>query len=330
MNTDDESAPADSVDNLARLLASAGARSAPPAHIEAEVRAAVHAEWLHLIQGRKARQRKRWLAAAAILIGVFTGGWLSHNMISRSGDAVAPAVIATLTYTQGGATLNDAVIRNNKLIHAGDQLNTAADGGMRLTLMSGLSIRVAPNSNLHWLDASHVQLTRGGLYVDSHADAAAFIIHTAQGDVSHLGTRYLVDADAQSLRVGVRSGRVAIKAGAAQLAVDAWQQLQLGTNGTVVRSDLHLDDGHWQWADTLVEPFVLENRSVAEFLQWAADESGCQLSYENDSIATLARHTVLHGQQTSLAPLQAVQMILATTDLRAHVDGQLLRITQVR
>jgi ferric-dicitrate binding protein FerR (iron transport regulator) len=330
MNTDDESAPGGSADNLARLLARAGARSAPPAHIEADVRAAVHAEWLHLTQSRKARQRKRWLAAAAILIGVFTGGWLSHSMISRSSDAVAPAVIATLTYTQGGATLNDAVIGNSKLIHAGDQMNTAADGGMRMTLTNGLSMRVAPNSMLHWLDASHVQLTRGGLYVDSHADTAAFIVHTARGDVSHLGTRYLVDADAQSLRVAVRSGRVAIKAGDTELAVDAWQQLQFGADGTVVRSDLLLDDGHWQWADALAAPFVLENRSVAEFLQWAADESGCQLSYENDSIAMLARRTVLHGQQTSLAPLQAVQMILATTDLRAHVDGRLLRITQVR
>jgi ferric-dicitrate binding protein FerR (iron transport regulator) len=330
MNIDDESAPSESPDKLAKLLSRAGARSMPPARIEAEVRAAVHAEWLHLTHARKARQRKRWLAAAAILIGMFAGGWLSHNMISTSSNAVAPAVIATLTYTQGGATLNDAGISNDKLIHAGDQLHTDAKGGVRITLISGLNIRVAPNSMLHWVNASRVQLIRGGLYVDSHADAAAFIIHTAQGDVSHVGTRYLVDADAQSLRIAVRSGRVAIKAGHAQLAVNAWQQLQLGADGQVVRSDLRLDDSHWQWAAALAAPFVLENRSVAEFLQWAADETGYQLSYENDTIATLARHTLLHGPQTSLAPLQAVQTILATTDLRARVEGRQLRITQAR
>lgn len=309
-------------DKLAQLLAKAGPRPAPPATLEIEVRAAVHAEWRHLIQSRKSRRQRRWLAAAAMLLGAFGMSWLALNMNSQT------AMIATITQLQGGSTLNEAAAGSQSQIHDGDVLRTGSDGGLGIALSTGIRLRLASASELRWLNANEVQLVRGAAYIDSHGSTAALTVHTAQGDVTHLGTRYLVDAGEQTLRVAVREGRVTLHAGPTQLTVNAQEQLQMDAQAQIVRSVLRMDDPAWQWVDALAQPFTLENRSVAEFLQWVASETGYEVNYASGSVATAARSAVLHGRQTSLPPLQALQMVLATTDFHAALQGKQLLISQ--
>lgn len=317
-------------DKLAQLLAKAGPRNAAPARIEAEVRAAVHAEWLHLTQGRKVRQRRRWLSAAAVVLGVMSIGWLVRTTSDTAADAPDSALqmLAVITEARGDATLNKVTPGQSEHIRGGDILRTSRDSGMRVELPSGVSVRVAADSELQWLDNDEVKLVRGAVYVDSHANAAPLTIHTARGDVMHLGTRYLVDADKQSLHVAVREGQVAIHSDNRRFTVDTLQQLQLGEGGSVVRGDLQTNDAMWQWADALVQPFALEDRSVAEFLQWVASETGCEVSYDSPTVKAAASNTVLHGQPSAQAPLQALQAVLATTDFHAAVQGRQLVITQ--
>jgi len=317
-------------DKLAQLLANAGRRNAPPAHIEAEVRAAVHAEWLHLTQSRRIRQQRRWLSAAAVMLGVLSIGWLARNMSSNTtgerGEALP--VLAVITQMHGGATLNDANTHQEAQVRNGDIMRTGQDSGLRIELQNGVSLRVAASSEVHWLASDKLQLAQGAVYVDSHANTAPLTIHTARGDVTHLGTRYLVDADQQSVHVAVREGQVAIQADNGRFTVDSLQQVQLGAGGELVRSDLRTDDALWQWADALAQPFTLENRSVAEFLQWVASETGCELSYASPAVKTAASHAVLHGQASTQSPFQAMQVVLATTDFHAAVQGRQLVITQ--
>jgi FecR protein len=317
-------------DKLAQLLAKAGPRATPPARIEAEVRAAVHAEWLHLTQGRKAQQQRRWLAAAAVLVCVVSAGWLARNMSSSVGveSGSATPTLAVVAELRGAAMLNNVATEQAGQIHTGDVLRTQGEGGMRVELQNGVSLRVAANTELHWLAADSVQLTQGAVYVDSHANRAPLTIHTVRGEITHLGTRYLVDVEQQSLHVAVREGKVAVRADNKQVTVDALQQVQLGAGGDIVRADLQLTDAMWQWADALAQPFALENRSVAEFLQWVASETGCELSYVSPSVKAAASSTVLHGQASNQAPLQAMQTVLATTDFHAAVQGRQLVITQ--
>ncbi len=342
MNTSDtsDSPHADEhPDKLAQLLASVEPRKAPPAHVEAQVRAAVHAEWLHLTQQRKVKQQRRWLAVAATLVCAIGAGWLVRNMngevtVAPSNAAATVAVIAQL---RGAAIVNDLNAAPTNEIHSNDVLRTHGDAGMRVELRNGVSLRVAANTELHWLAVDSVQLVQGAVYVDSHANAAPLKIHTPRGDVTHLGTRYLVDVEGQSLDVAVREGQVAIHADHNsvsdpmndQISVGALQQVRMGANGEIVRNDLQLSDAVWQWADALAQPFALENRSVAEFLQWVANETGCEVSYASASVKAAASSTVLHGQASTQAPLQALQAVLATTDFHASVQGRQLLIVQL-
>jgi ferric-dicitrate binding protein FerR (iron transport regulator) len=348
MNTSDLSdsphadEPADKQDDkLAQLLASVEPRKAPPAHIEAQVRAAVHAEWLHLTQRRKAKQQHRWLAAAAVLVCAISVGWWVRNTIDTKGQvtvasSAAATTVAVIAQLHGAAALNDVIAAPTNQIHSSDVLRTHENAGMRIELQNGASLRVAANTELHWLAVDSVQLVQGAVYVDSHANAAPFTIHTPHGDVTHLGTRYLVDVEQQLLRVAVREGEVAIHPARNQLSdrmsdqvsVGALQQVQMEANGEIVRNDLQLGDVVWQWADALAQPFTMENRSVAEFLQWVASETGCELNYSSATVKNAASNTVLHGQSGTQAPLQAMQVVLATTDFHASVQGRQLVITQ--
>lgn len=321
--------PDSQTDKLAQLLAKVGRRTTPPIAMESEVRAAVYAEWLHLTQARKVRQRHRWLSAAAVLLAAVGIGWLALDMRTNDIATTAP-LLATITKIQGNSTLNNTTAHNDSEVHDGDALRTGRDGSLRMELNTGISVRLASDTRLRWLNGSEVQLEQGAVYVDSHAQRAALTIHTTHGDVTHLGTRYLVSADRQSLRVAVREGKVAIHARNAELTVNALQQVHLDANGQAQRSDLAMNDASWQWADTLAQPFVLENRSVAEFLQWVSNETGYELSYASNDIQNSATRTMLHGQQTSMPPLQTLPIVLATTDFRAYIQGQRLLITQAR
>lgn len=314
-------------DPVAQLLAKAGLRFTPPPRMQAEVRAAVHAEWQHIVATRAARRRTRWLAVAALLLAMCGGAWFFTQLgTSPVTHSVAPTIIASIERVEGDATLNAAPLKRQQ-IHAGDVLSTHA-GGLRLTFSDGIQLRVAANSMLQFVNANEVALNAGQVYVDSHARAAPLVINTVHGQVSHLGTRYFVDSDAQSLRVAVRSGSIAIHTNDSQLTVNAMEQLQLSADRHIVRSELNLQDESWQWADALAEPFVLENRSVAEFVQWVAGETGYEVQYASNLVQAAADRTILHGQQTTLPPLQSLQVVLAATDFHARLQGRQVLITQ--
>lgn len=326
MNTTPDNSPDPAEDKLAELLAKAGPRLTPPAKLQTEVRAAVHAEWRHLTQGRRQQQQRRWLAAAAMLLVTVGGGWLALRM---SADVAAPSAPAALlaTITHGQPLLNGTA--SNLSIRSGDVLSTQS-AAARVELHSGISVRIGRNTQLRWIDADELQLQQGTLYIDSHGDTAALTVHTAHGDVSHLGTRYLVDSDAQQLHVAVREGKVGIHSDSTAVTVDALQQVYLLDGGQVQRSDLNMSDALWQWADELAQPFALENRSVAEFLQWVSQETGYELHYANNAVERAASDTLLHGGQTSQTPLQALRVVLAATDFRVEMQDRQLVITQAR
>ncbi len=315
-------------DKLAALLTKAGPRSAPPARIEAEVRAAVHAEWQHLLHSRKLKQQQRWLSAAAVFMGALSIGWLARNMSINTPVTNAPALLASITYSQGRTTLNDSTLTTQTQLHAGDHLHTDSNSALRIELQSGISLRIAAGSDVKLNAADELQLQQGSIYVDSNDNRAPLNVHTTYGDISHIGTRYFIAADTQAVQVAVRTGQVAIRTNQQQTTVNALEQVQVGPVQQIQRSVLQLDDPRWQWAQTLATPFVLENRSLSEFLQWVERETGYEVRYASNEVSKAAARTVLHGQQTSLPPLQALQVVAASTDFRITTQDQQLVIEQ--
>ena len=83
----------------------------------------------------------------------------------------------------------------------------------------GGSLRIGENTRIRFTDTATAFLEEGRVYFDSvqvlaasdHAeDSPAFTLATEHGNVRHLGTQYMVEADAQRLVVSVREGEVVV------------------------------------------------------------------------------------------------------------------------
>ena len=67
----------------------------------------------------------------------------------------------------------------------------------------------------------------------------------------------------------------------------------------------------------------LDDQPVTVLLDWVARETGRTLRYASAEVERQAATTILHGKIGQLAPLEALDAMLATTDLAYEVreDG---------
>ncbi len=72
----------------------------------------------------------------------------------------------------------------------------------------------------------------------------------------------------------------------------------------------------WNWLATITPPFTLEGRSVEDFLEWAARETGRSVVFASPDAAERARAVTLSGTVEGLTPDEAVAAVLSTTSLR--------------
>ena len=70
----------------------------------------------------------------------------------------------------------------------------------------------------------------------------------------------------------------------------------------------------------------IDNQPLTVLLAWVARETGVPVRYATPAIERKASATILHGSIRRLEPLQALAVMLATTDLRHEVlaDGTIM------
>ena len=161
------------------------------------------------------------------------------------------------------------------------------------------------------------------------ADSRTFVVKTSAGEVRHLGTQYAVRTAGPAVQVSVREGLVAIDRGSDRVIGSAGEQLSLSPGAAVVRTRLPIHDAQWAWIQTITPPFAIENRSLDEFLTWAARQTGRRLVYASRTAANEAESVRLKGSVAGLAPDAAVLAVGATTPSLRIVRGESeLRVEQ--
>jgi ferric-dicitrate binding protein FerR (iron transport regulator) len=303
---------------VAALLRAAGPRERPPADAEAAVRAAVHAEWSATVAARGGARRRRWAAAmlaaasAAVAVGV---GLLSPVPRTPVADpTVATVVSARDLRTSAGPVAAGAPLARETLLVA------APGGGAVLAWNGGAQLRVAGGSELR-LGENRVVLERGAVYLDGDATRVAPFVETSQGLVRHLGTRYAVRVIDDGLRIDVRDGRVAFDGGAGAVVATAGERLAVDGRGVAVRSPVPTYGADWAWSDALAPGFEIDGRRLAEFVEWAARESGRRVRYATPAAGSAAGELVLKGSIEGLPPDLALRAVLATTRFESRTDG---------
>jgi hypothetical protein len=303
-------------DPLRDLFAHVGPRAAPPASVEAEIRAAVFAEWDTLMRRRVLFRRLGAAAAAAVIVGVFAA------LLLRTGTTPT-AVVASVERVRGNVEVDGvALVIGSQVANAG-RIQTHG-GQVALRLVSGGSLRLAPQTELTFSGSGLANLNAGAVYFDSEDGAATrrLEVQTALGTLRDVGTQFVARLVSDQLEVGVRGGSVAITRAGDSINVRPGERVSVASGASTPRRQAIATFGDdWSWAERLAPPFAIDGRPLIEFLHWVEAQTGRTLVFADAASEQASRDTVLSGS-IDLEPLQKLAAVMATTDLGYALAGE--------
>jgi ferric-dicitrate binding protein FerR (iron transport regulator) len=310
-------------DDIARMLKSAGGRDRPAAALEAQIRAAVEAEWREAVAARR-RQRRTglWATAAGVALAAVTL-WLAVPLLGRGGPPAGTLLQASGTVERRTNPLTGwEALAPGSSIRRADEIRTAAHARAVLALAPGVTLRLDQASRLVFERDGATVLSDGAAYVDLGSqptpETAAFALRTPAGTVHHLGTQYEARIDGRRLQVAVREGRIRIDTPGGPVSGVAGEQTTLD-DGRVTRRELAAHDATWDWVVELAPSYPIEGSTLLDFLSWATRETGREL-IATPEVRLEASRIVLHGSVEGLNPDESIAAVRGTTGLAIEVE----------
>jgi len=315
-------------DDLLERTLEAGLRRAPLTGAAYErIRASVAAEWRVSIRPQPRWSARRWSAVAAGLAAVVIGAVVLLHPFAK----VLPIGVVARAANGGLISRRQFLPDERRLagaaLHAGEVL--LARGPVLVELTGGGTLRMAAGTRLQALARDQIALEQGEVYVDlppGLTRASALVVRTPLGWVEHLGTQFDVTLS-QRLRIRVREGRIRLRRGSQTETAAAGTELLVSATGPTAQHSIATHGPEWAWVEGLEPEYVIENRKLIDFLQWAARETGRRVSFEDDHARELAERTRLHGSVSGMRPGDALETVFATTSLRYDLEDDLIRVS---
>jgi ferric-dicitrate binding protein FerR (iron transport regulator) len=320
-------------DPILRILEQAGPRSTAPNERAERVRTTVRAHWRSETSAAPRRRTPAWAAAAlaaaaALVVAVAWGVWSPGQ---RPPGAEAP--IATLLRLEGSIRLADGAplraggeaLRPGDMLAPGTSIETAADGRAALALADGSSLRIDSGTRVRLLPGPTLDLELGAVYIDSGPGQARRVfleVRTRLGVVRDIGTQFEVRLSGDELWLSVREGLATLARSGRSFAAPAGTKLVAGATGVESRA---LQGPDWTWVLAIAPAFEMEGRTLHEYLDWLARETGWRVEFADPAIVREASTVVLHGSVADLRPDETPAAVLPTCGLRHRLtDGTLL------
>lgn len=314
-------------DPIGRLINLAGPRDAVPPVVERRVHAHVKTAWRRSIVRRR---RVRWSVPLALAASVLIGIAVVFMRPDDTLDAVSgPVARIALINGDPAATANRFSVGDP--VYAGDSISTAAGQGISLSMNGGLSLRVAAETTVTIGSADAVILAAGRLYADSGptANRARHVsITTDVGSATDLGTQFAVSYLQNEMRVAVREGLVDVSTQNESYTAETGERLLLQARSDAVFERVSKYDDSWDWAVALAPAFDIHNRSLHDFLEWAARETGKELEYASDDVRLAAMRTILRGSVADFTPSEALESVLPTTQFDFRIEERDIAIAR--
>jgi ferric-dicitrate binding protein FerR (iron transport regulator) len=321
-------------DSVADLLRQVGRRAAPPPEDYRRVFAASRSAWQAVVHRRRRRNRA-WALAAGLAALVVGGGALWQLANPQRGVSAGKLVIVAGGVFAGDTGGEDWRWLNQPDIPlaAGTRLRTDPTGRAALRIGAATSLRIDGSTDLLLQEAGRIELLAGRLYVDTHArhgngHGGHVEIVTPLGTLRDVGTQFEVYAEPANLRIRTREGSVLLSTAASgmTIACNVSEELRIDTQGRIERGRILPHHEDWAWAQALAELPRAESLPLSRFLDWVARETGRRLLYDSPETEARVRKVVLHGTTPKLAPVQALEVTLATTDFdfTLQEDGAIL------
>jgi len=128
------------------------------------------------------------------------------------------------------------------------------------------------------------------------------------------------------MRLRVREGLVRVHRPSGDLEAVAGDELALQPDGDVSRAHVSARDPEWRWVHAVAPAPYTADQSLSELLEWVSRETGRAVRFADPVDSVAARRTTLHGSHQRLLPMEALTVMLATTDFELAVtpDGDIL------
>jgi ferric-dicitrate binding protein FerR (iron transport regulator) len=324
-------------ETMERLLRLAGPRAEIPADIEARVYERVHRQWQAASQppdGSRVyrfvrrewekdttrRRYRRWALPVALAASVVLAVTLLLQQPPSAPARAAIGTVARVVATAAPGTLPAA----GEPVYAGDVLATGAGQKLSVVINDAVSLRLDQNTTLAAVARDEFRLESGRVYADTGDfmyREQSLVVHTPMGTVTDVGTQFSVQLAAERLDVAVREGRVDVSRGADEFVAVAGERLRLHESDVAEMDAIAPHDPYWDWTASLAPVFDIENKSLLDFLRWAARETGRELVFEDNELRMSAMRTDLHGSVEDFEPLEAVESVLATTRFRYRLKA---------
>lgn len=311
-------------EGIEALLREVGARDEPSSATMEEVRRAVHDEWRAVVARRKRRRRAVAFgiaATVALLVGV-----VSWTLRFTGQD---PPVTVTIARVDGEAKLFSTTMTPGRTIDVGEPIPVGSvlttDEETRIALAYGAatSVRIDRGSRIERASPDRFRLHSGAIYVDvpPQSQDGELVIETQAGSVRHLGTQYQIRQANEAVEISIREGRVAIDRADGRALATAGERVRMTAAGRVERGAISAQDPSWDWAESTSPVFAIDDRTLAEFLEWVARETGRKVVYASTSAQRTAETLKLRGSIEGLDPDTALTAVLSTTELTQYDSG---------
>ena len=325
--SDHRDPPADDADLVAHLMRAAGRRIGPPPSAYDRVLSAATATW-----ERKVRRRRllRVSAAAAASIAVVSAVVALLTNLPRAPVALVGHVDRVTGECEIRRDNAWTAVAGAADLGAGERIRTHAESRAGILLAGEVSLRLAERTEVLLESAARVRVLAGKIYVDTGVSAASahprIEVVTPAGVAADYGTQFEVRYVKGAFRVRVREGRVSIDpSDAAALGAVAGDDVTIRA-GAIERQRIAATDAEWQWTQSIAPKPDIDGRPVSFLLDWVARETGKEVRFAEPALVRKANTTILHGDIGDLAPLDALALMLATTDLEHAIldDGTIL------
>ena len=311
-------------DLVASLIRAAGRRTEPPADAHQQVLAAATAAFRKKVAKRRG---STWVLVAAAASVAAVALLLQWNRTSTQAQVATVARVIGSVELEAAGGWKPMTEAGGALAH-GTSLRTLAGGGVALTLDGGASLRLAAATEVKLDGPRRVMLRSGTLYLDNKGSVGTgYQIETPAGTARDVGTQFELHVADSALRLRVREGRVEVDRAGQFVTGSAGEQLEINVLGGISRSSIATTDVAWQWSEMLAPAPDIDGQPANVLLEWVARETGRRLHYESAAVETRAATVILHGNIRDLAPLAALDVMLATTDLEYSLVGDTMEVS---
>ncbi len=322
---------------ISRLLKEAGRREAPPEAARERVFDAVQAHWQSGLQTRRRERQRRWTFAAAAAVtvvavttsvGLWRGGAGNDSLAVALYTATADRIVGTVAVRGPDDEGWRGLASGDVDVLQGTEIRTSRGSGLGLLLGESQSLRLGPDTEVRFDDSLRLALRTGTIYVDSgrHKDSDSrqspgLLITTPIGTAREIGTQFETHVGDGEMRIRVREGVVEAQAEQRIWTAQAQDQIRIGVDGSLERDTVEPSSPVWRWVEDLAPAPYADEITLSALLEWVGRETGRSIHFARPEVESRMHTTVLHGSPHRFSPMEALSVMLRTTDFEYTVAG---------